>query len=109
MANMTIDLGILAQAITTLGVIGGAALALIKFIKKHLTDRMNKAEAANGAIMAELQEIKGSQQKTNEELCIIVEGLGAALDGLKQQGCNGPVTEAKDKLIQHLNEQAHKQ
>ena len=31
----------------------------------------------------------------------------ACLKGLKEQGCNGPVTEALNKLEKHLNQAAH--
>lgn len=33
----------------------------------------------------------------------------ACLKGLKEQGCNGPVTEAIDKIQKHINKQAHDQ
>lgn len=42
-----------------------------------------------------------------EEQCIIVYGLLACLKGLREQGCNGPVTEAVDKLEKHINKKAH--
>lgn len=43
-----------------------------------------------------------------EEQTVICYGVLAALKGLKEQGCNGPVTEAINKLEKHLNVQAHK-
>ncbi len=48
-------------------------------------------------------EIKGLKQ----EQCLIVYGLLACLKGLKEQGCNGPVTKAVDKLEKHINKTAH--
>lgn len=42
------------------------------------------------------------------EQTIICYGVLAALKGLKEQGCNGPVTLAIDKLEKHMNIQAHK-
>ena len=42
-----------------------------------------------------------------QELSLIVEGQLACLKGLQEQGCNGPVTKAIDKLETHLNERAH--
>ena len=36
-------------------------------------------------------------------------GILACLRGLKEQGCDGPVTEALDKLEKHLNMAAHDQ
>ena len=31
----------------------------------------------------------------------------ACLKGLKEQGCNGPVSEAIDKIEKHINKKAH--
>lgn len=41
------------------------------------------------------------------EQTLIVYGLLACLKGLKEQGCNGPVTEAITKIEKHLNQRAH--
>lgn len=41
------------------------------------------------------------------EQSIIVTGVLACLKGLKEQGCNGPVTEAINLIESHLNEKAH--
>ena len=43
----------------------------------------------------------------NQEQTLIVYGLLACLKGLKEQGCNGPVTEAIKKIEKHLNQKAH--
>ena len=42
-----------------------------------------------------------------QEQTLIVYGLLACLKGLKEQGCNGPVTEAINKIENHLNQRAH--
>lgn len=42
-----------------------------------------------------------------QEQTLIVYGLLACLKGLKEQGCNGPVTEAINKIERHLNQKAH--
>ena len=55
------------------------------------------------------------QQKTQdneikemkEEQALLTEGILACLKGLKEQGCNGPVTEAINKIEKHLKEKAH--
>ena len=41
------------------------------------------------------------------EQTIITYGLLACLKGLKEQGCDGPVTDAIDKIEKHLNIKAH--
>lgn len=42
-----------------------------------------------------------------EELTIIDYGLKGALEGLIEQGANGPCKDALAKLDKHLNKQAH--
>lgn len=42
-----------------------------------------------------------------EETCLLTYGLLACLDGLKQLGANGTVTDARDKLEKHINKKAH--
>lgn len=56
--------------------------------------------------------LKQNKQDTDiveirEELCMHTYVLLAVLDGLKQKGCNGKVTEAQEKLSKHINKQAH--
>ena len=41
------------------------------------------------------------------EQTLICYGVLACLKGLKEQGCNGPVSAALDKLEKHLNQIAH--
>lgn len=48
----------------------------------------------------DIREIKSEQ-------CMHTYVLLAILDGLKQLDCNGPVTDARDKLQKHINKQAH--
>ena len=43
----------------------------------------------------------------NEEMAILTYGILACLKGLKEQGCDGPVTDAISKIEKHLNEKAH--
>ena len=42
-----------------------------------------------------------------EEQTLICYGLRGALQGLVEQGCNGPCKDALDKLNKHLNKNAH--
>lgn len=48
-------------------------------------------------------------EKMKSEQCLLTYGILACLKGLKEQGCNGPVTEAIDKIEKHINKQAHDQ
>ena len=49
------------------------------------------------------------QENIQEEQTLVVYGLLACLKGLATQGCNGPVSEAIDKLEKHINKKAHNQ
>lgn len=46
-------------------------------------------------------------RELKEELFILTKSVAAILDGLKQQGCNGAVTEAKKELDQFLMGKAY--
>lgn len=83
------DITTLAATITALSVIFGAVFAVHKwFLKQEKQDKDIKA--------------------IKEEQTILTRGVLACLMGLKEQGCNGPVTEAIDKIETYLNEKAHK-
>lgn len=86
---MTVDIGALAQWIGALGVIGGVAVGIAKFFRK-----LTRMDTKLDTIMTEQRHI--------------AKGTLAALKGLKEQGCNGPVTEALSELEAHIFEQAHK-
>jgi hypothetical protein len=47
-------------------------------------------------------------KKMKHENRIICEGLSACLDGLMQLGANHNVPKVKEKLDEHLNEEAHR-
>ena len=83
------DLTTLAATITALGVIFGAIFAVHKwFLKQEKQDKDIKA--------------------IKEEQTVLTQGVLACLQGLHEQGCNGPVTAAIEKIETHLNKQAHK-
>ena len=46
-------------------------------------------------------------ENIKKEQCIMCYGLLATLDGLKQLGANGNVSDAYQKLEKHLNQSAH--
>lgn len=77
-----------AAVLTALGVIGALALKILGVFTEH-------------------QKLKKDAQATKKELALLTYGLLACLKGLAEQGCNGPVHEAIDKIEKHLNTQAH--
>ena len=44
-----------------------------------------------------------------EELTLLTYGVLACLMGLKEKGCNGPVTKAIDDIEKYINKKAHDQ
>ena len=78
-----------ASVVTALGVIFGILFAFFKWLMKR--DKND----------VEIREIK-------EEQSILTKGVLACLKGLKEQGCDGPVTAAIVEIEDHINKQAHK-
>lgn len=79
----------LASLLTALGVILGAIVWCVKFVARQ------KKQDKEIAAMCEEQTL----------MCF---AILACLKGLREQGCNGAVTEALGKMEKHLNKQAHK-
>lgn len=46
-------------------------------------------------------------KEIQEEQTLLVYGVLSCLKGLHEQGANGPVTDAIQKIEKHLNEKAH--
>lgn len=83
------------QTIITAAAVLGAAAAVIAYFAKAVrwVDRQKKQDKELAAI--------------KEEQTVLTYGVLACLKGLKEQGCNGPVTEAISKIEDHLNQKAH--
>ena len=79
-----------AAVVTALGVLGGVVAWVVKLVQR---DRRQSTEII----------------RMQDELTIICYGLRGALQGLIEQGCNGPVREAIDKIEKSLNLRAHDQ
>ena len=78
----------LSSLLAALGALGGAAAWCV-----HFLDRDRRQDRALNAI--------------RREQSLICYGVLACLKGLKEQGCNGPVSDALNKLEKHLNQAAH--
>lgn len=79
-----------SSVVTALGVIFGILFAFFKWLMKRDKNDI------------EIKEIK-------EEQSVLTKGVLACLKGLKEQGCDGPVTSAIIEIEDHINKQAHKQ
>lgn len=88
-----VDFNTITQAAEVLGAIlaiGGAVFAIFKWFQKQKQQDID------------IKELK-------KETCLLTYGVLACLKGLSEQGCNGPVTEAINKIEKHINEKAHDQ
>ena len=77
-----------ASLITALGLIIGTFVKVVRWMDKQKEQD------------EEIKLLKKEQQ-------VLCYGMLAALDGLKQLGANGNVTEAYNRLEKHLNERSH--
>ena len=91
----------IAGVMSALIAIGAAAYKVIKWFQaqEKQTKDIEKLRER------EKQDIEDMQ----DELCLLTYAVLACLKGLKEQGCNGPVTEAIGKVEKHINQKAHGQ
>lgn len=112
---MTVTLS--PQLIITIGAVVTALVAIctqiVKFVRWMDRQRAQDADIKavrdkHDAEMAQLrEEITRKLRSINEEQTLLTYGVLACLKGQQEQGCNGPVTEAVNKIEKHLNEKAH--
>ena len=85
------------QTILTAAAVLGAAVSIGTFTARLVRwfDRQKEQDRDLAAI--------------REEQTLLTYGVLACLKGLQEQGCNGPVSEAIDKIERHINKAAHHQ
>ena len=108
-AELIIEAAAVIGAITA---ICGALLAVVKWYLKQekQSDDIETLKNKEQDDIKKLTDMHSEDiRQLNEELCLITYAMLACLDGLKQLHCNGPVSEAHNKLEKHLNMSAHDQ
>ena len=83
------------STIVTLAAVVGAVVTLFKYYNKGYD--LIKHQKEQDKFITD----------TQEELALLTYGVLACLKGLKENGANGPVTEAIDKIEKHINQKAH--
>ena len=100
------EIVITPQNIITTGSVIAALLVMVGYLAK-IHKWFLKQEAQD----VDIKELKSTHNKDikelKEEQTVLTYGILACLKGLKEQGCNGPVTEAITKIEKHLNQKAH--
>ena len=99
-------INITPQNIVLAGSVLGALTAIVMFFvglvrwvdhQKEQDEKLKNLEETHNQDMQTIQ----------REQTLMMYGILAALKGLSEQGCNGPVTEARNLLEKHLNKAAH--
>ena len=98
--EMTIDLVSLAGNVTIVLVLVGGFWKLYRPIKDQL-DRIDKLERW---VARQQKDITTSKE---HQMALSV-GILACLEGLKEHGIHGPVSDAANDMIRHLVKQANK-
>ena len=94
------------ESVVSAGAVLGALAALWKYLGGAVA-RYNQPNKNEREIETLRKHHEEDMREQREEQTLIVYGLLACLKGLKEQGCNGPVTEAINKIEKHLNKKAH--
>ena len=92
------------QTIITAGAVITAAVLLIQRFAKGVRwfDQQEKQTTDIAALKAKHEADMKAMEQT-----LLTYGVLACLKGLKEQGCNGPVSEAINKIEKYLNKKAH--
>lgn len=85
------------QTIITISAVLGAVVGIMKYYNKGYD------------LVKHQKEQDKSIKDIQEELTLLTYGVLACLKGLQEQGADGPVTDAIDKIEKHINQRAHGQ
>ena len=112
---MTIELN--AQTVITAASTVTAVILLVQRFAKGVRwfdkqeQQSSDIEALKKQHDADVENLKAELteevKKNNEELQLLTYGVLACLKGLQEKGCNGPVTEAANKIEKYINQRAH--
>ena len=91
----------IAGVLSALTAIGAADYRVVKWFQTQ--------EKQTKDIEKLREQEKKDIEDMQDELCLLTYAVLACLKGLKEQGCNGPVTEAIGKVEKHINQKAHGQ
>lgn len=105
---MYVSLDALAKVLSIVSVIIGLITIAVTAIKRRAKEQ-EKLEDLKKKMDEDQEHTVAVRRSCHEEQTLIICGLLACLKGLKEQGCNGPVTEAINKIERHINIKAHEE
>lgn len=94
------------QTLITVSAVLAAIIAIVTVFAKGVR-WVDRQKQQDGDIKALRATHVADMDSVKQEQTLIIYGLLACLKGLNAQGCNGPVSEAINKIEEHLNQKAH--
>ena len=102
-----VTIGQIVGVISSIMVILGFIKLIYDFVKKSTLEKINKNEEDIKVLKKDVEVIKTEIKDGKEERLVLVNGVLACLKGLKEQGCNGPVTEGINQIETYLMKKSH--
>lgn len=102
-----ITMGQIVGAVTTLSVLAGFFFGIYKFIKNVVLDKIANNTKDIEWLKKEIKHLKINIIDSKEERLILLKAQLACLKGLKEQGCNGPVTQAINDIENYIIAKSH--
>lgn len=102
-----VTIGQIVGVISSIMVILGFIKLIYDFVKKSTLDKIKENSEDIKELKNEVEVIKTEIKDGKEERLILVNGVLACLKGLKEQGCNGPVTEGIKQIEDYLMKKSH--
>ena len=112
MENITV--GQIIAALGGLASLLGSLAVFYKILKKAILDKITKNQEDIDKNSLEIKDLKEEVKRlkseiadSKEERLILLKAQLACLKGLKEQGCNGPVTKAIGDIEDYLMKKSH--
>ena len=102
-----VTIGQIVGVISSIMVILGFIKLIYDFVKKSTLEKISKNEEDIKILKKDVEVIKTEIKDGKEERLVLVNGVLACLKGLKEQGCNGPVTEGINQIETYLMKKSH--
>jgi hypothetical protein len=102
-----VTIGQIVGAVSSLMVILGFIKLIYEFVKQSILNKIKKNEEDIKILKQEMEVKKAEARDSKEERLLLMNGVLACLKGLKEQGCNGPVTEVINQIETYLMEKSH--
>lgn len=103
----SITIGQIVGVISSLTVLAGFFFSIYKFVKKVVLDKIEANKQEIELLKKDMRHVKRDVEDSKEERLILLKGQLACLKGLKEQGCNGPVTQGIKDLENYIITKSH--